>query len=346
MVTIISISYYKINRKRKHRKHLKLTNKWKRYLDSLIADEHPKSFIINKKYYNKLYSIEELMAFYAASLAYLNSDKVKVRDEFRKFIRANKKYWVNLGFVYGRKRMIFRAYFAFICRELCINNPEEYDTMTKLILDYVLVPFIYCRENALKALYAFGNTDAVVEAFIRLSHNNITHNRKLVTDGLLQFKGNKIELAETLYDHFDKFNVEYQVAFIDFFRFSGEKLKYKLKKLLEQQDADREIICALLRYYGKYPVLEYKDIILSYLTTPNYEDWECISSAASALGKYPGEDTIIALKSALKSKYWYVRLNAARSIAELDVEKDKLMDILDGEDLYAKEQLLYQITHK
>ena len=54
----------------------------------------------------------------------------------------------------------------------------------------------------------------------------------------------------------------------------------------------------------------------------------------------------IALKSALKSKYWYVRLNAARSIAELDVEKDKLMDILDGEDLYAKEQLLYQITHK
>lgn len=93
-------------------------------------------------------------------------------------------------------------------------------------------------------------------------------------------------------------------------------------------------------------MLEYKDIILSYLTTPNYEDWECISSAASALGKYPGEDTIIALKSALKSKYWYVRLNAARSIAELDVEKDKLMDILDGEDLYAKEQLMYQLTYK
>ncbi|MFC4321733.1 HEAT repeat domain-containing protein [Litchfieldia salsa] len=299
-----------------------------------------------QKYYKKLHSIEELMAFFAASLEYNHSVQIKARGKFRQFIRENKSLWVSLGHVYGKKKPIEKAYYAFICEKLCINNPGEYDEMTKIMLEYALEPSIYCRENALKALYAFGNIDAVVEVIIKLSRNNNIHHRKLVTDGLLEFKGDHTALAESLYDHFDKFNPEYQVAIIDFFRFSGEQLKNKLIKLLKQEDTDKDIVCAILRYYQKYPVLEYKDTILSYLKLPNNEDWECVSTAALVLVKYPGEDTIDALKSVLSSKYWYVRLNAARSIAELGVEEDELLDILQGQDFYAKEQLIYHITNR
>lgn len=343
---MLSISLYKINQKRKDKKHFKLTNRWRVYFDSFLTNENPESLTMQQKYYKKLHSTEELMAFFEASLKYINSDQIKVAEKFRQFLRDNKRYWVSLGHVYGKKGSISKAYFAFICEQLCINNPEEYDEITKIMLEYALEPSIYCRENALKALYAFGNIDAVVEVFIKLSRNNVIHHRKLVTDGLLEFKGNSVALAESLYDHFDKFNPEYQVAIIDFFRFSGERLKNKLIKLLKQRATDKEIVCALLRYYRKYPVQEYKDTILSYLTIPNDEEWESVSTAALALGKYPGEDTIHALKSALTSKYWYVRLNAARSIAKLGVEEDKLMDILQGQDFYAKEQLIYHITNR
>lgn len=343
---MVSISLYKINQKRKDKKHLKLTNRWKVYFDSILTNENSESLMMQQKYYKKLHSNEELMAFFAASLEYNLSVQIKVRVKFRQFIRENKSFWVSLGHVYGEKRTIAKAYFAYICEELCINNPEEYDEMSKIMLEYALEPSIYCRENALKALYAFGNIDAVVEVFIKLSRNNNIHHRKLVTDGLLEFKGDHTALAESLYDHFDKFNPEYQVAMIDFFRFSGEQLKNKLIKLLKQGDADKDIVCAILRYYQKYPVQECRDTILSYLTIPNDEDWECASTAALVLGKYPGEDTIHALKSALSSKYWYVRLNAARSIAELGVAEDKLMDILQGQDFYAKEQLNYHITNR
>lgn len=345
VTAMISVSYYKSNRERKDKKLLVLANKWKDYIEALISDPSTDRLKMNERHIDKLQSDEELMAFFEASQDYLHSEHPEVRLKFRQFIRENKESWVTLGLTFPKRKLIMKAYFAYLCEKFCMNEPDEYDDMTKVMLDYVMLPSIYCRENALKALYAFGNKDAVIEAFKRLSKNNIIHNHKLVTDGLIQFKGNKEELVESLYRNFNKFSVEYQVAFIDFFRFSGSKLKYKLKRLLDQKDLDKDIVCALLRYYRKYPVAEYKNTILSWLTPPNSEDWECISSAASALSQYPGEDTITALKSALGSKYWYVRLNAARSISELDVEDDMLVDILDGNDRYAKEQLIYQLKY-
>lgn len=336
------ISLYRINQKRKDKKHLKLVDRWQEYFESFLTDGNEGNFMVPLKYYKKLQSMEELMAFYAVS----QSAPIKASGALRQFIRENKSAWVSLGQVYGKKKSMEKAYFAFVCEKLRINHPNEFDEMTEMMMGYALAPSIYCRENALKALYAFGNVDAVIEVMIKLSRNNNTHHRKLITDGLLKFKGDQTALAESLFDHFEHFNPEYQVAIIDFFRFTGEQLRYKLINLLKQGNTDKDIVCALLRYYTKYNVQEYKEIILSYLQSPHNEDWECVSTAALALGKYPGEDTIHALKSVLSSKYWYVRLNAARSIAELGIEEDKLLDILQGQDNYAKEQLMYHIKNK
>ncbi|WP_225744444.1 HEAT repeat domain-containing protein [Marinilactibacillus sp. Marseille-P9653] len=171
-----------------------------------------------------------------------------------------------------------------------------------------------------------------------------THHRKLVTDGLLEFKGDQEVLAEALYDNFSAFNANYQAAMVDFFRLSDAPLSDKLITLLKQGTKDKDVLCAVLRYYEKHPVHAYKETILSYLTQTFDENWECVSTAAAVLSQYPGEDTLQALEVALSSQYWYVRLNAARSIAELGVSEDCVMDILDGQDAYAKEQLVYQMA--
>lgn len=342
---IITVTCYKKSRERKSKRELVSIARWNKYLDTVINDKSLKSLKMNEINRKKLESNKNLITFFSASLEYLHSEQPDINKRFQQFIRENKDLWIKLGQSYRKKNFMLKAYFAYVCEQFCINNPKEYDDMTNVMLDYVLVPSIYCRENALKALYAFGNEYAVMEAFKRLSFNNIQHNKKLVTDGLLQFKGKKESLAKCLYYNFDQFSLEYQVAFVDYFRFTGEELKYKLKKLLMQKDLDKELVCALLRYYRKYPVKEYKDMILSWLNPPKSDDWECISSATSALGKYPGDDTLCALKSSLRSKYWYVRRNAALSISELNVSYDVVTDILEGNDRYAKEQLIYQLNY-
>lgn len=49
------------------------------------------------------------------------------------------------------------------------------------------------------------------------------------------------------------------------------------------------------------------------------------------------------LKKETSSKNWYVRHNAAKSLAVLNTDRDALADILQGNDRYAKEMLEYQL---
>ncbi len=56
-----------------------------------------------------------------------------------------------------------------------------------------------------------------------------------------------------------------------------------------------------------------------------------------------GPQTLEILKKEISSKNWYVRHNAAKSLAVLNTDRDALADILQGNDRYAKEMLEYQL---
>ena len=163
----------------------------------------------------------------------------------------------------------------------------------------------------------------------------------MITDGLLTYTGNKNELIEGLYQNIADFSLCYQVAILDYFRFDGEILKDRLYQYLENKQTHKDIVCPVLRYYTKYPVEELQPLILSWMDEESVTDWECISVASSALAKYPGKDTEAALMKATRSRHWYVRFNSAKSIHTLGISNDKLIEILQGDDAYAREQLQY-----
>ena len=71
--------------------------------------------------------------------------------------------------------------------------------------------------------------------------------------------------------------------------------------------------------------------------------WELQNACISALAMYPGPQTLEILKKEISSKNWYVRHNAAKSLAILNTDRDTLADILQGNDRYAKEMLEYQL---
>lgn len=345
ILLISSLRIYQLNRKRKDLLLLKLTYKWNSYLNSVLNEENT-SLTLDSERSKQLESSENLMAFFRASENFVESNCAIIQQQFARFIQENKKNWICLAKVYEKKNTVPKAYFAFVSEKLRLNRSEEYDELTEIMIRYASEPSVYCRENALKALYAFGNVDAIVDVFLVLSEKKISHHRKLITDGLIGFTGNTEKLSTLLFSHLDSFSLPYQIAIVDYFRFSGGHLKERMITLIENPSTDKDLVCSVLRFYQKYPVEKFKNIFLSYLEPSRIDRWECSSTAALTLAKYPGEDTLTTLKSALTSKYWYVRLNAARAIADLEIEEERLKDILQGQDDYAKEQLLYHMTNK
>ncbi len=73
------------------------------------------------------------------------------------------------------------------------------------------------------------------------------------------------------------------------------------------------------------------------------ELWEYTTVSVSALARYPGEATVAALKEALHSSNWYVRYDAAIGLQALHVDYMDLMDVITGNDRYAREMMVYRM---
>ena len=74
--------------------------------------------------------------------------------------------------------------------------------------------------------------------------------------------------------------------------------------------------------------------------------WEYTTVSVSALAGYSGERVIDALKNALHSANWYVRYAAAVSLEALQVTYDDLIDIMNGNDRYAREMITYRLESR
>lgn len=262
------------------------------------------------------------------------------------FVEANQLYWVELGKTYAKQPLTLRAYYAWFCKQLATIYPEQPGEMVELMMDYLQFPSVHCRENTLSMLYQMDSVEAVVEAFVMLSNNEIDHHSKLIFDGLLTFQGDKEALATRLFDRFGEMTTVYQVGVLDFFRVHGAHLSEKLGETLGQPDLETDVLCALLRYFKTQPNVNYKKQILFMAAMDAPYGWEVRAVATSALASYPGEETVALLKQSLQSRNWYIRKNAAIALRDLDVEVAELADILAGEDEYAIEQLNYYLGHK
>lgn len=68
--------------------------------------------------------------------------------------------------------------------------------------------------------------------------------------------------------------------------------------------------------------------------------------SAAVLDRYPGKDTVAALKRALCHRNWYVRYNAASSLVRLGASQAELQDVFEGNDAFARDILQYMLEEK
>ena len=244
---------------------------------------------------------------------------------------------------YSGRGGIEAAYFPYIIKKYRLIAHRPFPSITGTLISMLRSPSIYCRENAMQALYTTGDADCIMEALTVIDSSSDFYHGKMLSDGLLNFAGSARELNGKITAGFDGFSPSMQVVLLNYLRFCDSGYGCFAYGLLRDGTRDDEVRYACIRYLGKFPLEEARDYILSLAECTDAARWEYAAIASSALAAYPGEKTEERLKQNLYSPNWYIRLNSADSLDRQGFTYEKLADVIDGKDRYASEMLRYRL---
>lgn len=250
--------------------------------------------------------------------------------------------FIQLSRRYQKKNELKEAYFPYLIQKYGIVKNKRDHIINSMLLDMVKKPSLYCRENALKALYTTGDVECVMMAVRILDRSRVYHSPKLLADGLLSFAGSHEELAAKIWDTLGDYSVDMKVTLLNYIRFQSGAYCQQMMNLLRNEEENEEVHFACIRYFGKYPYEEAYELLIHFVNHEKEYPWQYAAISATALAAYPCEETILALKGRLHSHNWYVRLNASESLEHLGLSYMYLIDVFEGDDRYAREILCYR----
>lgn len=236
----------------------------------------------------------------------------------RSYLTALNGVMIALAEDYCRREEIEAAYFPYIIKKYRLLGGADDAPLKEVLLELLHEPSIYCRENAMQALYTAGDPAVLVRALRIIDASSLYYHSKLLSDGLLNYTGDTWELADALWEAFDAFQPWMQVTLLNYFRFS------------------------CLRYLGHYPYPPACADLLRYATPSENARWEYAAIASSVLASYPGAETAAVLERNLYHPNWYIRFNASKSLEQLGFGYRDLIDVIEGHDRYASEILRYR----
>ena len=287
----------------------------------------------------KLRHISYLTAFDEA----LKELKKENEEDPEKYLKAiNPVFEKLMGYYTSGRDDIKITYFAYVVSEYGVITGHATRTMLKYLFRLLDAPSIYCRENALHAIYSSGDTDAVLKALKIIDKSSQFHHSKLLYDGMYNFCGNNHQLIEGLLENFDQFSLNMQTAILDYIRFSSGDYCEEIFAKLTDEGTDDEIRFSCIRYFGKYPYNPAYPLILKLAEDDGQRRWEYAAIASQSLASYPTEHSIEILKENLRSREWHVRFNAAQSLEKMGLSYIDLQDVFDGDDRFAREMLQYR----
>lgn len=277
----------------------------------------------------------------AAFDAMLEQEYINNPLEIRMYLRGLDEVFLSLMTYYTKRNRMEAAYFPYILKKYRVIAHRSFPSLEGALLAMLQESSIYCRENAMQALYTTGNVECILEALRIIDRSDLFYHGKLLCDGLLNFDGSVQLLGQRIVRAFFDFSVEMRVTLLDYLRFSdGEWTEFALS-LLQNEESDDEIRYAAIRYLGKYPLAAAYTLLCRLAEDGGDGQWQYAAIASTALAAYPGETTVQILKKNLYSRNWYIRLNAAVSLKNLGISYAELTDVVDGNDRYAAEILRY-----
>lgn len=302
------------------------------------VEESHKNYLARKlTRVGNLMAFDELIAL-DMTIEELNSGRRGITE---KYLRSLHGVFTLLALEYKNSDKLRLAYFAYLIGKYSIIKDLPIDKITDVMLSILDEKSLYCRENAMYALYQSGSVESVTEALLIIDRNHPFYHTKLLSDGLLTFTGDSAALAKRLWEVLPRFSQPIQIAVMDYLRFSTGDYCGQMLELLADGSIDDELRFSCIRYFGKYRYDAAYPLLLSFADPDSSLRWEYTAIAASALSCYPSERSIGVLKSCLSNENWYVRFNAAQSLESFGLGYIDLINVIDGSDRYAREILQY-----
>lgn len=339
----ISLIIYNIiyiyTRNKEEKKHNYLINKYNNEYEKnirILKEKKP----INKRDYKRLIKelrkIDNLLAF---SDAMQQKQYTKDFEVYKNFIYD---IFLDLYIFYNKKTDMEKALFVYMVGNLKI---EKYNNrvLDKRIINFLEKPSVYLVENTLKTFIVLGHKESLIQSFNILNFNQIYHNEKLISDGLLEYNGDKLELSRELWSYRDGWMTSYIVAIIKFIKSMKYDFREEFYNELIKENLDIEVQLELIRYFGKVKYNKVLYYLLNIMESNENKDTNLHIITAITLSNYPSERTIEVLKKGMKSSNWYIRNNSCTSFLSLNPSKKDIDDILSGNDKYAKDILLYKL---
>lgn len=336
MFNIVCIFVFRKKDKNIKKRTIDFTESIEEQLSKDTIDEAHKKFLRKK-----LKKINHMMAF-DETLEKLYAQKP---EQVQNYIMKLSSVFVFLTFKYSEKNKIQAAYFPYIIKKYNVFKGAYISIVTDSLMELVKEPNLYCRENALQALYSIGDAKSVIKALKTLDRIGGFHHSKMIADGLLSFSGERESLDKNLWQSFDDFSLTLKLPILDYFRFSSDAHKEKMLHIMNDKDENQELRFSAIRYFAKYHYEPALDGLYTF-TTENSPIWEYKAITATALRNYPSEKTEKILRDLLCDSNWYVRYNASESLEYLNVKYEEIIDIFEGGDRYASEMLRYRFDRK
>lgn len=274
----------------------------------------------------------------------LEHAEITIRNtEFSEYLRRLQPLLTRLARVYTKRESIQLAYFAhFITKHRMIMEVRNQEIQQHMLL-CIQKENLYCRVNGFRALCAFGAQESVVEGLRIIDASNVFFHSKLLTELLLSYTGDPLALIDTLLKLRPTFQIETQVALLNFIRFKTGDYCQQFQKILLDESENKELRLAAVRYFGKYRYMPIVQTLVQLVTQEDPVHWEYASIAASSLARYEGDHVISALTKAMSSEQWYVRYNAANSLKAKRLEYEDLIEVVHTGDRYAREMVMYRL---
>lgn len=248
-----------------------------------------------------------------------------------------------LAALYQKRENMQAAYFSYFLSQYAVKRQAPVDTMQELLLGYVQKQNLYCRIQALQALCACGNVDYMIKALALQDDDAVFLHEKILTEGLLSFTGDADALIRRLWETFDTFSEHTQLAVLNYIRFKTGGCEKEMFALMQDPARGKELRLAAIRYFGRYPYAPALQPLLSFAADPDPTQWEYTTVSVCALARYPEPAVQQVLKEALHNANWYVRYAAANSLEAQQADYADMMDVLAGNDRYAREMLSYRL---
>ncbi len=288
----------------------------------------------------KLNHVGNMRAFDLCLEQIYETDPDRVRD----YLHHISGVFVSLAIRYSKKDDIEAAYLPYIVKKYRMLAGRPFDAVLDLLYALLHEPSVYCRENAMQAIYSVGDPDCVVKALMLLDTQPNFYSEKLLTDGLLNFDGNRDALSEALWANFETFSLHMQLVVLNYFRFSSGAHCARMLPLMADESRNQEIHFSCIRYFGKYRYTPAYEQLLEYADCRRETRWEYAAIASSALSTYPCDQTVEILKANLHHPNWYIRFNASQSLVNMGLTYLDLIDIVEGKDRFASEILRYRFN--